>query len=170
MQYALFYIQNEGGSSEVIICRVHKVLGGPQIERRTCSCSRCVSSSCSEPVTYVSRRSQEWVMFATREDPQQLRVAAALRERGIQKRPNNAEGVSNSGQLLVLHPHHLVKKALFTFHQFRVLFVKSVFRIRAAVLGLKPLIRIRFSRVSSVRREKCYKTGLFQDLMCSIQD
>lgn len=109
----LFYVRTSAAGSEVILCRVQGVFGGTHAELRCCNCETCKSSVHVQPVKYVSRRSREWFILARREDPQRLRIQAALRNARIHKRrfvgmcdfPNSHEEQSED---LLLAPRHFI--------------------------------------------------------------
>lgn len=104
---ALFYMQVGGSRPEVVLCRVQVVFGGPQTDIRYCTCKICTALGAC-PTEFVSRRSQDWLIFATRVDPQRFRVQVALQGVGVQKkRPVEDQ---EDQEILVFHPRQLISQ------------------------------------------------------------
>lgn len=108
---AIFYVQGQGLQAEALLCRVGGVLGGPKTQLRCCDCQCCTDAH--DPVTYVSRRSTDWLIIAHRLNPQRLRIQAALQGAGIQKKRTSQVGSAGvheelSDAPLLFQPRHLV--------------------------------------------------------------
>eukprot|EP00929_Paragymnodinium_shiwhaense_P065379 TRINITY_DN32781_c0_g1_i2.p1 TRINITY_DN32781_c0_g1~~TRINITY_DN32781_c0_g1_i2.p1 ORF type:complete len:815 (-),score=163.23 TRINITY_DN32781_c0_g1_i2:87-2531(-) len=108
--------------SELILCRIRSIIGGPTSELRSCDCDDCLdlSRDCSDSsacaLQYVSRRSRDWIVLATRCKPADLSSssgpgsevvtsseaessrrsssASVLRRNGIQKRRRAEDDVA----------------------------------------------------------------------------
>lgn len=82
---ALFFIGTESSKAEVVLCRVLGVMWGREAELRQCDCEECMAKG-TEAVQFISRRSPDWLILASRQEPRKLRVQSALQHRGVMKK------------------------------------------------------------------------------------
>lgn len=112
--WALFFIggNSESSKAEVVLCRVLGVMGGREAELRPCDCEECMAKG-TEAVQFISRRSPDWLILASRQEPRKLRVQSALQHRGVMKKKQTqvpSECQDDDTSWMLLRPSQLIRR------------------------------------------------------------